>query len=460
MVRPSDAARLSAPPYRFTYHLGIYLGVNAIPDAYALIDGPDCLLRKAEWVHGKHDWHSTLLDALGAHRVVATFMESERVVKSRGDEVAVRVRQIAQQPGARLALVCSMPHVMIIGTQYDAILRRLQPETRCRLLELPSRSLDGDWLDGYAAVLSAIADDIDLSGRTPDPDKVALVGYLMDRNEGDHAANLAELSRLCAALGLRTCSTWLSGVGYEQLRDVGDAGTIVALPCGLAAARTLARRTGARLVEVQTPFGSGRTQRFVRALAEATSRQAAGEALIERELSRLVPRLEWAVPHVFAGRRLGFSGAPDLFGGLCDLSSELGMEVTFLASPSLPHHLREELHAEFGALPPPVFAPTVAGLDAALDAAPPFDLLIGDSEFLDVAGVRAPFVEQGFPSHYEHALTLRPFLGFEGWITFVDRMAQAMTRGRRTLDYLLPFVQRDPGPAGAPAAAPSEADRR
>ena len=435
-MRLSSAAAMASTPYRFTYHLGIYLAVNAIPDAYTLIDGPDCLLRKAEWVHGKHDWNSTLLDALGHHRVVATFIESERVVKNRGEDVEVRIRQIDRVPGARLVLVCSMPHVMIIGTQYDRILRAVQPEVKCRLLELPSRSLDGDWLDGYQASLSAIADDIDLCRAQPRPDRVAIVGYLMDRNEQDHAANRAELERLCGALGLSLCSVWLDGSGYDRLADAGDAGLIVGLPSGLAAARALARRTGARLVEAQTPFGASRTIRFLRTIAEATGRPdcvARVEPFVESQLARYAPRLEWAAAHLFAGKRVAFSGAPDLFGGFLDIAGELGMVVAHLATPSLRHHLRENLEEEFGALPPMEFAPTGGTLMASLDAAGPYDLMIGDSEYSDLASGRAPFVEHGFPSHFEHALSERPFLGFSGWVAFVDRLAQALSRGRRSM---------------------------
>ena len=432
MAEPEPAALSASTPYRFTYHLGLYLAVNALPDAYALIDGPDCLLRKAEWVHGKHDWHSTLLDVLGNHRIVSTFMESERVVKSRGEEVAIRIRQIDRVPGARVVLVCSMPHVMIIGTQYDQIIRRLSSQVKVRLLEVPSRSLDGDWLDGYAAALSALADAVDIGGPPPDPGKVAIVGYVMDRTERDHAANLDELSRLCAGLGLELCSVWLSGRGFDRLADAARAGTIVALPGGLEAARTLSRRTGARLCEVPTPFGPVRTHRFLRRLAEATGRAERVEPLVERELSRLVPRLEWVVSHVFAGKRVAFSGAPELFGGFLQLAAELGLEVKNLSAPALGHHLREDLAAEFGDLPPIQFAPTTFALQRALDQAGPLDLIVADSECCDAAGGRAPVVEFGFPSHFDHALFDRPFLGWNGWMSFVDRMAQALSRGRRS----------------------------
>jgi len=66
-----DAA--SAPrtgtPTNFPGMLGVYLAVNAVPDLFALVDGPDCALYKAHFIHGRHDWESTLLRADGRHRV-------------------------------------------------------------------------------------------------------------------------------------------------------------------------------------------------------------------------------------------------------------------------------------------------------------------------------------------------------------------------------------------------------
>ena len=38
-------------------------------------------------------------------------------------------------------------------------------------------------------------------------------------------------------------------------------------------------------------------------------------------------------------------------------------------------------------------------------------------------------VEFGFPSVYSHALYDRPFLGFQGFMAFVDTLANALRQG-------------------------------
>ncbi|MCA9696586.1 MAG: hypothetical protein KC431_03590, partial [Myxococcales bacterium] len=198
-------------PFRFPYHLGLYMAVNAIPGCFAVIDGPDCIYRKAEWIHGKHDLCSTLLDVGGRHRVVSTLMHSAEVIKSKGEAVVKRLRRIGQLPEAELVLVNSMPHVQIIGTQYDALIAEVEGELRQPVFEVPSRALDGDWLDGYAEVLNTLAARLPTPAESePIPGSVAIIGLLMDRTEADHTANVAELERLIADLGLRPISTWLS----------------------------------------------------------------------------------------------------------------------------------------------------------------------------------------------------------------------------------------------------------
>lgn len=431
----ATVAESFTPPYRHPYLVGLFLAVNAIPDAYAIIDGPDCNYRKAEWVFGSHDLRSTLLDALGRHRIVPTLVNAEGVILSVGDEVVKRIRKVAQLPGVGLCLVCSMPHVTIIGTQYGRLLDGLRDEVPFPMVEVPSRSLEGDWLDGYAEALTVIAQSLDVRGAAPDPRRIAVIGHLMDRNEYDQQANVAELERMLGALGLETVSVWLSGRPYAHLEEARNAGLLLAFPHGLAAAQALARRTGARVIEVPVPFGLGPTQRLLRAVAAAIGDEPtadAAERFIDAELGRLVPRLEWVIPRVFLGRRVAFSGDPALFGAVVQLCEELGMEVAHLSSAARRPRWLEDLGARLGIAPPMTFAgpgATLAREIAALIAEGAVDVIIADSHFSFLTppvmkGVA--FLEHGFPSERRHALSERPFLGFNGWISFVDDLAAAV----------------------------------
>jgi nitrogenase molybdenum-iron protein alpha/beta subunit len=423
-------------PYRHPYHLGLYMAVNAIPGCYAIIDGPDCLYRKAEWIHGKHDRCSTLLDAGARHRIVPTMMHSGELIKSKGEEVRARLLRVAQLPRAELMLVNSMPHVQIIGTQYDKIIAEVEAEIPCPIIEVPSRALEGDWLEGYAEVLTSLAERLPLArAPRPSPDKVAIIGVLMDRTEADHGANVDELERCVRGLGLEPVSTWLGDRGPASLARAAEAGILLALPHGREAAEAFARRTGASVVAVGQPFGFAATIRMLRALARASGRAAEAEAFIAAELRRLLPRLEWFVSSVFLGRRVAFLGDPTLFDGLLDGLSELGVQVVYLcASARRPAHGVELDEAVHGQRPPTCFAPPRSTLARHLARlAPELDLIIGASELpareAEIAGV--DLFEFGFPCFYRHAIFDAPFLGFRGWAWFAQEVANLLIRRPR-----------------------------
>jgi nitrogenase molybdenum-iron protein alpha/beta subunit len=429
-----------SPPLRYPFLIGVYMATNAIPDAYTVVDGPDCLFFKAEYVHGKHDIQSTLLDVFGNHRIALTNVNAGNVTKSHGDAVIRKIKQIDALPSSSVIFVSSLPMVTIIGTQYDTLVRDAQPEVSSRLIDCPGRSLQGDWLSGYADMLLALATNIDVSGGELDPRKIAIVGNLMDRTEADHVANVREMERIAKALGLDLVTVWLGNQSYAQLSEIRDAATILAFPLGLKAARAIAHRTGAKVVEVQAPFGLTRTRRMIDKLAAATGTEDAARAFVEKELSELVPRLEWVVPHVFVGKRIGFSGPPDLFGGFVQIVNDLGAEVAHLSAPCFPNHLQEDLSNDCDDFPSPIFSPKQrAQRDEWARLCPGgIDLVLGNTELLSAmdeclrgTSVRPPVsLEFGFPSFFDHALSDRPFLGFKGWISFVDRMANALLSRR------------------------------
>lgn len=439
IYEPQPRDRFGAP-YRFPYQLGLYMGVNAIPGCFLVIDGPDCIYRKAEWVHGKHDLSSTLLDVGGRHRVASTLLHSGEVITSKGEAVSKRLRRIAQLPEAELVLVNAMPHVQIIGTQYDALIAAVEDELPQLIYEVPSRSLEADWIHGYAELLTTLARRLPVAGAALDDDRVAIIGLLMDRVEADHTANVAELERLVAGLGLTPASTWLSNRPLAHLREAATAKTLLALPHGVAAARALAARTGAEIVEVEQPFGLRASARMLRALAAATGREARAEALIEAELAAVVPRLEWAIPSFLLGRKIAFSGDPTLFDGLLEIAAEFGMEVLHLSASSRPPAFGLDLDpARHGPVVPALFAPTAQTLARHMDAircSVGLDLIIAGSEFPasepDPRDIRSPGrMDFGFPNFFHHALHPSPFLGFRGWAWFAQEMVNAMAKRAR-----------------------------
>ena len=309
-----DPGSLSTP-MNFPGLLGVYLAVNAIADAYILVDGPDCTLYKAHFIHGRHDWNSTLLRLDGRHRVAFTNVCSKGVVKEHDAVILEGLRRLGKIEDCGLILATALPMCSITGVDYGRVLRALEPGFPKPAVDIPPDSLSGDWLDGYAHALGALAKGLGLSSERKRPNCAAVVGHLMDRNESDHRANLVQLREMLGALGLDLVSVWLDGESSSRLRAVEEAELVISLPYGRAAARRIAEATGAKLAETVLPFGLPRTIRFMREVGAAAGKAQEAEDWVQRELSRVVPRLKCIIPHLFVNKTAAFIGDPHLLDG-------------------------------------------------------------------------------------------------------------------------------------------------
>lgn len=398
--------------FRIPYMVGVYLAVNAIPDLYLLTDGPDCLFFKAEYVHGAQDFHSTLLDVRGRHRVAHTLADINNVVLDREAQISALARRLLSQPDAGMVLMTALPMASITGTQYDRIARDLALSTGKLVAEVPARSLQGDWLDGYGQVLAAVAREIPIPGdRSPSADRVAVVGPLIDRTEADRLADVREIRRILEdGLDLGVSTIWPSNSTVSELADVADAGTIISLPYGARAAKILARRTGARLVNAPLPFGPSGVREFVNVVAGALGRSTQGESFLAAERGRWAPAFEMASREL-AGRRFVVIADPWLADATVQLIQDAGASVVAAQSTAQD--------------PQPVRGLPSAG---AVESVGEIDMFLVPTRGIDFALRNArPFFEYGFTSFGTHAFFDAPMLGWGGSVNLLNAVASSLS---------------------------------
>ncbi len=429
----------SSTPMNFPTLLGVYLAVNAIADAYLLADGPDCTLYKAHFIHGRHDLNSTLLALSGRHRIAFTNVCSRGVVKEHDEILRGRIKILDDLKESSLILVTALPMCSITGVDYGRVIRSFGGSLSKPAVDIPPDSLVGDWLDGYAQTLAALARGLEFSRGRRRKGCAAVVGYLMDRNEADHLANLAEIRRMLKALSLETVSVWLDGGDVASLKRAEEAEFIISLPYGRAAARRLAKATGARLIETELPFGIPKTSRFLRDVGKAVRREKKAEAFIDRELSRVIPRLKWIIPHLFLHRTTAFAGDPYLFEGFLDIAEDLGMSVAGAIIRGRRAHgngaasngkRRDPAGAGKTLRGPILHEPPKGSEQVQRLLNTPLDLFVSTSSEGEWGRPKTQVMEFGFPSHRHHALYERPFLGFNGCLAFVERMADHLAMAR------------------------------
>ncbi len=382
---------------------GAFIATDAIDGAYIIIDGPYCVFLKAEMQYC-HNIHSRLLPRFGHNRVVHTAEASSReevqyLMTDRSSRVDEVFSQVCSLPDAKIVFSTSFDFHELVNFPLREIARRHAKPGGPLVCPVPSRSLSGNWLDGYAMTCRALAEAVALRPGRSRKGAVAIVGYLRDRDEPDHAGNLRELRRLLAALGLRVVSVWLDGGGRAELEAAERAGLVISFPYAREAARIVARRIKAPLCEVDLPLGLSGTEKFLSKVASRAGCVGKAKKLIAKESFSAVRDTEAHVLRLLAGRRvLVLQDDPHLKARLRELSVELGMLV---CEPS-----------------------QVRALDA-FDAArvlcfkPATKVLLGEMGHIPM----------GYPNYFDHPVTERPFLGYEGFRHLVDRVTAAALRG-------------------------------
>lgn len=432
-LAPVDPGRKPAPGTEgdysgrllFSYMVGVYTAFNAIRDAFLLVDGPDCAYMKTHFIQGNQDYMSCLTSVSGFHRVANTALRTSQMHQAREELIQSMLERMAAHPEPSAVGVVSMPCLFITGVDYARICRTVREDTGKPAFHVPGNSLSHDWLRGYSETLFSLASQIELTeGRRADGN-VAIVGNLYDRNEEDNNGNLREFDRMLKALGLNPVCVWLSGDGFTRLSEVRHAETIIGLPYGLRAARTLAQRTGARLLEMPLPFGLHSTEEWVRRVGAHCGVESAAEDFIQSELRAVIPKLEWVVPFLFQHRSFGYVGDPFLLQGLLDTVELVGGQMAFAVVTNCAYHLKgTDVRKR---MPDLLVEGTANGLVRFLEKHRDVDCIVTNNTGLGLLSPRrSALVEFGFPSFHRHALYDRPYLGFNGFLAFIDTLANTI----------------------------------
>jgi nitrogenase molybdenum-iron protein alpha/beta subunit len=419
-IRTDDdfTPRITSP-----YLLGVYLAMNAIPDAYLLLDGPSCFPLKTPSIQGNHDWFSTLASVGGPQRCITTRAHPSTVVFSRDRMLEGMIEAVASLPTSGSIFLSARPMAALTGADYDRIGREAEGKNGKQVFTVAPKSLSSHWLGGYSETLKSIAQNLDFGTPKPKKNSVAIVGYLFDRNEGDHHANLDELRRYLRVLGLEVSTIWFSGKETADLRRVSEADRIISLPYGRRAARILGKRLDIPVLELELPFGFDATETFLRTLGRALGREEQAEGLIDEELAKTVPLLEWVVPFVFQNAQIGFLGDPVHLPGFRNVLDLIGARLAFAfltADPGF-YKLSDD------STPNTYFDPTqkvvVKSVKEQMEIHG-LDLIVSSNVGTKLGSV--PIFEFGYPSYFTHALVPRPFLGFQGCLTLIDSMANTI----------------------------------
>lgn len=408
---------------------GIFMAVHAVPGAVMLLHTTVGCKFKTQLHLVDHDWFRE-----SHNQRLWTGVDDARLISGSGKRLVEFATTWYERRRPELFVVTTNAAVELSAFDVEAAVDELRMRLPCPVILLKAPGYDGSMWRGYRRLISALEPMLEWD-EPVQKDSVGLIGYLFDRFEMDHAANLGEIKRLLGSLGLSMAGTMFGGDSFDQMRATGRASTLAFLPYAEAVAPTFAAR-GRTMVNLDLPVGLAGTTNFLKTLAGTAGVDGAlVDSVVDRELSRIVPRIAHAARRLSGTRVAVFADTP-LAAGLVAWLTELGCEVpqVFLidgpeASEKAFRSAAERMGASF-ARPVDVFVGP--SRDKALAA------FAGESdrEFIPIVvgtsfqkramtGERA-VIEIGYPSVDKHWLYPLPWMGYAGALALAQRLVDAV----------------------------------
>jgi nitrogenase molybdenum-iron protein alpha/beta subunit len=412
--------------YVAPYLDGVYLAVNAIPDAYLVYHAHDCGYFKAEKVAANHDLFSDLLRWDQMKRIVRTNIGNQEFVMGGESKLSARVRQVAERYNPGMIFVASSNVVILSGEDTRPAIKQLSAKIPIPLIPLPERNVYLDYLTGYLDTLSGFLAHAPFDN-TCESKGVAVIGYIYHRHEGDCKGDVAELTRLLAGIGAPDSLVLLNGQPVTVLRAQAPPAIALDIAEGWTGGAALTQRFGTQVHKAGLPLGIAATGDWLRLAGEALGKNEQAEAFIERELSDLVAQLQWLIPRHFMGKGVMLFADRLTLPYLARMMEELGMEVLGLGVTSFEFDREPSSSLAIGAYPMlPIHAEPLRAVVRKAREEGRLDLVIGNSLIhQNLAHSCVPFVEVGYPCNYDHALSMRPLLGYTGVRVLVERIVNA-----------------------------------
>ena len=414
--------------------LGIYMAVNAIPDAVNLTHVPVGCKPKIMNLMANHEG----LDK-NFYRNRWTNISGVDIIRGSEERLENFIRECYGRYGQPGVMVVTTNMVIeLAACDMTAVVANAEKDVGARLLHMKTRDFDGDIYDGYADVVARLVSGLDWSGATVEPNSVNIVGYVYDRKEFDHAANVDELTRMLSAISVGTKALFLSNRRWEELERGADAAYNVVLPHMGNKLAGLEEASGRPTIDSCLPLGLAPTIRWLEQIA---GRIGIERRMVQRfadgERERLAPALRYAQERLH-GLELAVFSDTVTAAHLSVLAAELGMDVVMVGLMDRTlggeRRFRSIIESFDVSLPESAAVlenPTIqqlARIEAAAGEIPPFDMIIRPT--FDFFPETVPVLEMGFPSRFSHTVYPLPSYGFNGIGVMCQRLTDACSRPR------------------------------
>lgn len=414
--------------------LGIYMAVHAIPDAVNLTHVPVGCKPKIMNLMANHEG----LDK-NFYRNRWTNISGVDIIRGSEERLENFIRECYgrySQPG--VMVVTTNMVIELAACDMNAVVANAEKDVDARLLHMKTRDFDGDIYDGYSDVVAQLVSGLDWSGTKVEPNTVNLIGYVYDRKEYEHSANVDELIRMLSALSIDTGAVFLSNRKWEELQQATRAGYNVVLPHMGNKLASLEESSGRPSTHTALPLGLAPTVRWLEQIAAGVGVEPnIVEGYVAAERERLAPAVRYARERLH-GLELAIFSDTVTAAHMSVLATELGMDVVLVGLMdrtlggetrfrSILQSFDVSLRDNAEVLENPTIQ-QLARIEDAADEIPPFDMIIRPT--FDFFPETVPVLEMGFPSRFAHTVFPLPTYGFNGVGVMCQRLTEACSRPR------------------------------
>jgi nitrogenase molybdenum-iron protein alpha/beta subunit len=426
-----DLEKFRLRPVDHTDLFGIFMGVHAIPNTVMLLHTTVGCKFKTQMHLVDHDWFSE-----SHNQRLWTGVDDVRLIQGSGKRLLQFATTWYERRHPELFVVTTNAAIELSAFDVEAAVQELQATLPCPVILLKAPGHEGSYQRGYRRFIEAICELVDWDVK-PQEKRVSLVGYLFDRFEMDHAANLSELRRLLLAAGLEPGVNLLEGRKLGVLANVAKSQIIGVLPVAKTMISTFEKLPDRKVVSLDLPIGLNGTAQFLRTLVAAAGGNLDElETVIDREMARAVPLIAHGARRLKGTRVAIFQDTPTAI-ALAAFLWELDCEVPLVAlsetepvDPQVFFDGIERLGVKFANQPVVLSNASRDGGLAEyrrLVEEDPIPVVIGSSLQKAALGAgQAAVIELGYPSVYKHSLFPVPWLGFNGALALVQRLVDAL----------------------------------
>lgn len=418
-------------PYTYIapYLDGVYLAINAIPDSFLVYHAHDCGYHKAEKITAHHDLFSTLLRVDQLKRIARTNIDSKEYILGGEDKLSMKILQVFERHKPEMIFVARSNIVLVSGEDVESVIEDLKTKHGIPLVLIPGKNIELNYIAGYYDTVKSLLAEIPLEKASDKGGTVALVGYIFDRNEGDHRGNISEMKRMLAGIGVPPNIVFLDGSSVKQMKSSPAPDVVMDLTEGEVGGQEFAGRFNADYFTIGVPLGIQGTIRWIENLAHHLNLGKAAREFIDHELSALIPMLQWLLPKYFYGKSALVCADHVFLPLMIEFLKELGFHIagticttdaqSLKADATISHDDEDKFL--------PIHLNELKNLVTKYAHAGKVDLMIGNSIIHQfVKDIAVAFVEMGYPSSFHHSIHQAPFLGFNGVRTLVERIINGM----------------------------------